>query len=83
MRGTNWSSCAGTTSTWPWRITQGAADRTDVGEQHRQAAELATDHRDVTGVEPALDEADRGTQAVARGRVIGDEPLGQDPLVHR
>ena len=61
----------------------GAVGRADVGQHHRQTAELAPRHRNLTRLEPALDEADRGAQAVAGGRVVGDEPLGQDPFVHR
>jgi hypothetical protein len=48
----------------------------DLGQYHRETLVLAVGDFDVTGPEPALDEAGRGPQAVERRGVVGDEALG-------
>ena len=52
------------------------------GGEHGQAVEVQRRDVDADGVQPALDEARRRPDAVGRRCVVGDQPLGQGPLVH-
>ncbi len=56
--------------------------RTDLGGQRKALVELVVGDGDLARLQPALDEARRGAQAFDVRRVIGDEALGEDPLIH-
>ena len=73
----------GTTSRWPWRITVGPRRAGPTSARiDRQAVVSAARDRDLARLEPALDEAGGGAQPFGLGRVVADQALGQDPLVH-
>jgi hypothetical protein len=55
---------------------------TDVGLDHRQTLVVGVPDVHVAGLEPTLDEARRGAKAVERRGVVGDQALGERPLVH-
>jgi hypothetical protein len=62
-------------------------DRRGLLRAHRrgQRVEVAEPVRldlDVARLQPALDEAGGGVEALGRRRVIGDESLGQNPFIH-
>src|SRR5262249_38333348 len=56
--------------------------RPDVGDEHRQPADLELVGLDLAGLEPALDEPGTVPYALVVGAVVGDEFLGQYAFVH-
>ena len=60
------------------RLLVGPDDR----GQRVEVAELVVGDVDLARLEPALDEPGGGAKTVHVGRVVGDQALGQGPLVH-
>ena len=52
------------------------------GGQRVEVAEAVRLDLDVARLEPPLDEARCGVQALGRRRVVGDQSLGQNPFIH-
>ena len=56
--------------------------RADVDHHDGQAVVVEALDLELARLQPPLDEARGGAQAVERGRVVGDQPLGEDAFVH-
>ena len=67
---------------WPWRTSVGPARAPTVAASTGRPLCMRAGHVDVARLEPALHEAGGGLDALERGRVVGDQPLGQVSLVH-
>ena len=82
MRGANCSSWPGTTSRWPWKISRVGPEPTRATRLRRPPVSTDSTCR-AAGLEPAGDEVGGLARARAARGVIGDQPLGQQDLVHR
>ena len=62
---------------------RGQLRRPDLGDHDRQVADGELPGRDVTGLEPALDEAGAQPDPLRGRGVVADQLFGQQPLLHR